>query len=203
MFETSGTCTIRRPICRDRRCRGPCRGICRKTVPLSLPLQVELIRTATGTTRQVGDQRVALEHEALLVLAGLEAVGDAVDVVHAVEGEAGAAHADEAARAQDLAVATTSSVPSPVTTSAFSTASAMPSISACAGERLAVSLSGSIFCGIGTTSPSGGLNGVTGGIGIGRVTPGSRVLDVDDRQHRALRLVAKARGSRRWSRHPC
>ena len=103
-FDTSGTCTISRPICmridvvEDRAA----------VLAEILVFMVSLIGASVGERRhhrQVGDQRVALEDEALLVLAGLEAVGDAVDVVHSVERQPGAAHADEAARPQHLPVA--------------------------------------------------------------------------------------------------
>src|SRR5260370_42558094 len=57
----------------------------------------------------------------------------------------------------------TSSDPSPVTTSEVSVTRANPFITAIAGFSLAVPDSNSIFCGVLTANPHGGLNGRTGG----------------------------------------
>src|SRR5215471_4238928 len=102
MFVTSGTCTIRRPVCSG--------STLSSTIPRYLPkycpvsgMTLPLVRKGRDH-RQVGDEGVALEDEALLVLAGFDLVGTAVDVVHPVEGQAGAAHPDQAARPKHLPV---------------------------------------------------------------------------------------------------
>ncbi len=124
-----------------------------------------------GHERNIRDQRIAFEHEALFVLAGFQSVCSAVDVVHAIEGHAGAAHADETASAQNLAIA--KDIERAIAgdnIGGLNRASDSRASAPAPGESLAVDVSCSIFCGVGTTRPRGGLNGVTGGIGIGMVT---------------------------------
>src|SRR5579862_6048276 len=101
-LATSGTLACRRPICMG--------SMLLSTVPRYFPTNCPTVVASPSDAHGrndggVGDQRVALEREALLVRADRDVVRDAVDIVQAVEGRARAAHADELARFQDAAVA--------------------------------------------------------------------------------------------------
>src|SRR5215468_5781055 len=101
--STSGTCAWMRPICWG--------SVLVTTVPRYLPKYL----AGSGISRSLpvwsrnddgrqGDQPLADEGEVLRVGAAFDVVSDALDVIEAVVGDPGAAHADQPARREHLAV---------------------------------------------------------------------------------------------------
>ena len=151
-----GRCTGSGRSASGRRCSRPCRGTCRGS-------SCRLMRPPWAGR----EEPVARQREVLRIFASLDVVRDALHVVQAVERRAGAAHADELPRLQHPPVAedVERSRRGDRVGARAALASPMRRRGPARTSRFPRSSPSSF--GIGCMIPSGGLSGVTSGIGIG------------------------------------